>query len=285
MDRLKPIDVLFESGVGRDIPLPPELGELYGLLRFPVSPAPPYVISNFVSSIDGVASLNANAEAVGAVISGFNEYDSCVMGLLRAVSDVVIVGAGTLAASPQHVWTPEYIYPPYGDSYAQLRKMEHTQEPILNVVVTEKGSLDLSVPLFQSGNVESLIVTVRKNVNRLYATGLPRWVHVVGVDTEDSLTIQAVLDAVMRIRPSALRILVEGGPHLIGSFLEENLLHELFLTISPQIAGRSHNEERMGIVEGVQFAPEHPAWASLVSVRKAASHLFLRYMFESAAKR
>jgi riboflavin biosynthesis pyrimidine reductase len=114
---------------------------------------------------------------------------------------------------------------------------------------------------------------------------LPRWVHVVGVDTEKPLKIHEVVDAIVSVRPSALRLLVEGGPHLIGSFFEENLLNELFLTLSPQIAGRSNDEDRMGIVAGVQFAPEHPAWASLVSVRRAANHLFLRYMFESGAKR
>ena len=39
------------------------------------------------------------------------------MGLLRAVADIVIVGAGTLRESLQHVWTAAYIYPPLTDAY------------------------------------------------------------------------------------------------------------------------------------------------------------------------
>jgi hypothetical protein len=33
------------------------------------------------------------------------------MGLLRAIADVVIVGAGTLRADPEHRWTAAYIAP------------------------------------------------------------------------------------------------------------------------------------------------------------------------------
>jgi len=35
-------------------------------------------------------------------ISGFNQHDHLVMGLLRAIADAVIVGAGTLRLSLTH---------------------------------------------------------------------------------------------------------------------------------------------------------------------------------------
>jgi riboflavin biosynthesis pyrimidine reductase len=74
-------------------------------------------------------------------------------------------------------------------------------------------------------------------------------------------------------------ILVEGGPHLMGDFLAENLLDDLFLTLSPQIAGREAGSERPGLVEGRVFAPTNPLWGTLSDVRRGGSHLFLRYGF------
>ena len=58
----------------------------------------PFVFSNFVTTLDGVVSLHAKGHSAGADISGFNAQDRMVMGLLRAIADVVIVGSGTLDA-------------------------------------------------------------------------------------------------------------------------------------------------------------------------------------------
>ena len=74
-------------------------------------------------------------------------------------------------------------------------------------------------------------------------------------------------------------ILVEGGPQLMGDFFAGRLLDELFLTLAPQIAGRDGQVERPGLVMGQRFAPEHPLWGTLVSVKRSESHLFLRYAF------
>jgi riboflavin biosynthesis pyrimidine reductase len=67
------------------------------------------------------------------------------------------------------------------------------------------------------------------------------------------------------VRPTQI-ILVEGGPRLMGDFFAEQCLDELFLTLAPQVAGHS-------------FAPERPLWGTLVGVKRAGSHLFLRYAF------
>jgi riboflavin biosynthesis pyrimidine reductase len=76
-------------------------------------------------------------------------------------------------------------------------------------------------------------------------------------------------------------ILTEGGPRLFGDFLAEKYLDELFLTLAPQVAGRDGHIERPGLVAGKIFAPEHPLWGKLISLKRGGSHLFLRYAFES----
>jgi hypothetical protein len=64
----------------------------------------PHVISNFVTSLDGIVSLQ----------------DRMVMGLLRSVCDVVLIGAGTLHADPDHFWTADGIGPELGDDFGAM---------------------------------------------------------------------------------------------------------------------------------------------------------------------
>jgi riboflavin biosynthesis pyrimidine reductase len=205
-----------------------------------------------------------------------------VMGLLRAVADVVIVGAGTVrAADRRHLWTAGYICPSLAGVYDRLRAALGKQEPPLNVIVTARGDLDPDRRVFQSGEVPVLIVTNAPGAQRVHERGLLPPVQVIAIEGGDRLRAVSVLDAVSRARPSEL-ILVEGGPHLIGDFFAEQRLDELFLTLAPQIAGRGDSGERPGLVEGKRFAPEHPLWGTLVGVKRGGSHLFLRYSFGSA---
>jgi riboflavin biosynthesis pyrimidine reductase len=276
------LEKLYDSDLSGSLPLPSELNRFYGNLSFPSHPGRPYIISNFVSTVDGIVSLDAPGKAVGDVISGSNEHDSIAMGLLRAVADVVIIGAGTLRASPHHIWTPAYIYPLYADAYKELRDRIGKKPTPLNVIVTARGNIDLSLPLFQSGKVPVLILTTAESEQRIRKMDIPKSVQIIAGKDSGSLTVHAILDAILSINPSCEIILIEGGPHLMGEFFAERRLDELFLTLSPQIAGRESSIERLGIVAEKIFAPEHPLWGSLVSVKRGGSHLFLRYGFQTA---
>ena len=95
---MKPITTLLDrqDTLERGV-LPEELTILYGGdLRFPEHDDRPYVIGNFVSTLDGVVSFEIPGKSGGGDISGFNEADRFIMGLLRASADAVIVGSGTL---------------------------------------------------------------------------------------------------------------------------------------------------------------------------------------------
>src|SRR5512147_1404522 len=136
MNPLTPLESLFDAARGDDLPLPPDLSALYGPLRFPAWEGRPYVIGNFVTTLDGVASLSAPGMEGGGPISGSNPHDRMVMGLLRSVADAVIVGAGTLRSVPRHLWTAEYIFPPLSDAYRRLRTGLGKKASPLNVIVT-----------------------------------------------------------------------------------------------------------------------------------------------------
>ena len=280
MNSLSPLESLFDSDRGGDLPLPPELSALYGRLSFPARSSRPYIISNFVSTIDGVVALDAPGKAMGDVISGANEHDSAVMGLLRSVAEIVIVGAGTLRASPRHIWTAEHIFPALASAYNSLRNnITETPTP-LNVVVTAGANIDPSIPLFQSGKVQVLIITTKLGEERVRKMGMPAWVHVIAPRESGHLTAREIFEAIAVVRPSGKIILVEGGPHLMGDLFEEDWMDELFLTLAPQLAGQARSTERWGIIAQRIFAPDNPRWGSLVSVKRESSHLFLRYAFD-----
>jgi riboflavin biosynthesis pyrimidine reductase len=72
-------------------------------------------------------------------------------------------------------------------------------------------------------------------------------------------------------------VLCEGGPHLFGDLLGSRLVDELFLTIAPQLAGRSPQAPRLGLVEGTAFGVSDARWGGLTDLRRAGNHLFARY--------
>jgi len=278
--QLTAFEHLYGEKYDNQLPLPPELETLYGHLSFPVRADKPYIISNFVSTLDGVVTLNVPNHNGGGDISGFNQQDHMLMGLLRAISDAIIVGAGTLRVARNHRWTASYIYPPLADAYQQLRSNLGKSELPLNVFVTELGNIDLGLPVFQLPELPILIVTTKQGHDRIQAQAIPPSVQIASVERNGPLSAQAILKAVTRVRRCEV-ILTEGGPQLFGTFLSEKCLNELFLTLSPQIAGRDGHIERGGIVAGKIFAPDHPLWGKLISIKRGGSHLFLRYAFES----
>src|SRR5207248_4007743 len=208
-------------------------------------------------------------------ISGFIRHDQMVMGLLRAIADAVIVGAGTLRSVPHHRWTAQYIYPPLSHAYQHMRSSLGKPESPVNVIVTAHGNISLDLPVFRSGEVPVLLVTTTHGEERIRTQDLPPSVQLSAVQSAGSLSAKAILEAVRRVRQSDV-ILVEGGPQLMGDFFAEQCLHELFLTLAPQIAGRDGEVERPGLVAGKTFAPEHPLWGTLIGVKRGGSHLFLR---------
>ncbi len=279
MTQLPPLETLFDASAGVDMALDGELARLYGALRFPVPRGRPWVIGNFVATLDGVTVLGDPAHEGGGAISGFNKHDRMVMGLLRAVSDAIVVGAGTLRAEPRHLWTPEGIYGDLAAEYAALRRRLGLAASPLNVFVTASGDIDLSLPVFSSAKVDALIVTTASGERTLRRQTVRQGVAVVGVP-DARVSAAAVIAAIERAQPARL-ILVEGGPRLMADFFAERRLDEMFLTIAPQVAGRDEGVVRSGFVEGRLFLPHDPRWGKLVSVKRAESHLLLRYDFSA----
>jgi len=283
---LASLQTLFETKRGKVLPLPPRLARLYGCLRMPLPRSHTHVFSNFVTTLDGVVSLNAKGHASGGDISGFSAQDRMVMGLLRAIADVVIIGSGTLGADRRHVWTAEAIFPELADEYRRLSKALGKPRTPLNVIVSGSGGIDLSLPVFASGKVQALILTTIAGAKRLRSQRASDSVEIRAIrqsanadrHSASAIPASAILDEVRRVS-TGKRILVEGGPRLLGDFYAEGLLDEQFLTLAPQIAGRDAGDVRLSLVMGKAFAPRDALWGTLTDLRRGGSHLFLRYSF------
>jgi riboflavin biosynthesis pyrimidine reductase len=274
-----PLETLYdrdESGKGS---LPLKLSGLYGGdLRFPQKENGPWIIGNIVTTLDGVVSLGIPGRSGGDEISGSNPRDRMVMGLLRSASDLVIVGAGTLRATPLHQWTPGYIFPELAGDYHAYRKSLGKRNDPVTVIVTGSGDIDFQLPAFQSSDSPPVILTTREGVKRLRSRSAPESIEIVAIRDSGKIKTAEILKAVSKIAPAGL-ILIEGGPHMMGDFLGEHFLNELFLTLSPQIAGRDGGPDRPGLAAGRLFAPDQPLWAGLQSAKRGGEHLFLRYRF------
>lgn len=279
MNTPKPLETLYETNWGTKVPLPEELSALYGDLSFPKRSVLPHIISNFVTTLDGVASLDPVNVAQEDAISGPNPEDRMIMGLLRAASDAVVIGAGSLRSAPGYMGTAASVFPPLARPYAALRSLLGKEKPPLNVIVTARGLLNPRIRLFQSGEVPVLVVTTRSGRERIGTLELPPSVRVFAQESSPVLSAESILEAIAESLTAPELILVEGGPHLMGTFFAEGCLNELFLTLASQVAGRDSSKERPGFVAGEVFSPERPLWGRLLSVKRGGSTVFLRYAF------
>ena len=233
------------------------------------------VYANFVSSIDGIVALEDGTAASGGIISGRNEMDRFVMGLLRAFADAVLVGAGTVRAEGgKALWTPEYIYPAATEAFAVLRQSLKRQKTPRLVIVTARGDLD---PSQRSLQVGALVLTTMAAAPRV-RKALPQATEVRALSDGDSVGVDEIFAA---LQAEGYRtILTEGGPHLFGRLVERNRVDELFLTVSPKLAG--HHNRSFGLIRGVDFGRTFKG-GRLLSIRRSDSYIFLRYALEDAA--
>ena len=261
---IEPFDVLFEA----DLPaykLPVDLQHLYGPLGF----STPVVYSNFVSSLDGVVTLGSKPSE-GSIISGKYPADRFLMGLLRACADAVVIGAGTLRATPGHLWTPAHVYPALATEFTALRSsLGRSPEPPL-VGLSASGKIDFSHPALVKG---AMVVTTAAGAKRI-GDKLPPKCELIAMGKGKRVDLAKTIG---ELRSRGLHVLLtEGGPHVVGQLLEGGLLNEAFLTVSPVVAGRG-TERRLGMVEGAELLPDRGAWSRLLSARRHGDYLFLRY--------
>ena len=235
-------------------------------------------------TLDGVISFKVKGRSGGKAISGSDPADRFIMGLLRASVDAVMVGARTVHdVSPEGLWIPEYAYPDAKHLYTDYRlSVLHKPKYPLVVVVSGSGTLELGRAVFRTAEVRTVVITTPAGRDALAKAGASRFgsVAIHALDTVGNSIDPLTMIQFLRSQFGVQILLHEGGPTLFGQFLAAEAVDELFLTLSPQIAGRAARTNRPGIVQGVEFAPNDAPWYQLLSLRQRADHLYLRYQFK-----
>jgi riboflavin biosynthesis pyrimidine reductase len=263
--------------------LPAGLRVLYdGNLLLPASPAErPFVLANFVSTLDGVVSYAIEGQSDGSTISGSDPADRFIMGLLRASADAIMVGARTVQdAGPRSLWIPEYTYPDAKSLYMEwrLNLLQKPGYPLL-VVVSGSGQLELQRAIFQTPGLRTLVMTTpagRDTLIREGANKLPS-LEIQTLDAKDGKLAPPAMLQLLYAQYGVRRLLHEGGPALFGQFMAAQVVDELFLTLSPQVAGRASDTIRPAFVQGTEFTPQSAPWFQILSVKQSADHLYLHY--------
>jgi riboflavin biosynthesis pyrimidine reductase len=245
-------------------------------MAIPLRADRPTIVANFVSTIDGIVALDRVGASGGREISGAFEPDRFMMGLLRAMADAVVIGAGTVRASRTHGWSPGRAHPDSSPAFrAWRRSLGLPTAGPTTVIVSASGSLEPD-HLPTDPDVPVIVVTTAVGARRLETLPRPHHVEIAAVAEAGDVPAQALVD-LLRERRFRL-VLSEGGPTLFGTLLAAGSVDELFLTVAPQLAGRSDRAGRLGLVEGAGFARELAPWARLRSVLRSTDHLFLRYL-------
>ena len=273
------IITLYEREEPKEQFLTAELQRLYGSdLSFPKPHTNrPYVIGNFVETIDGVVSFGIPGRSGGGEISGGSDEDRFVMGLLRSVSDAVLVGSRTLHEDPGHVRIPAFIYPEAKDLYAELRRKLGKPPLPLNVILTASGKVDLDEPTFHTEGLPTAIMTTNEGASRI-ASDHGDISHItVRTTGEAASTTPAAVLKILADEFGIRLLLHEGGPTIFGQSLAAKMIDELFLTLASQIAGRLSVAQRPSIAGETVFLPETAPWFGLQSIKRACDHVLLRY--------
>jgi riboflavin biosynthesis pyrimidine reductase len=203
--------------------------ELAGLYAYPDrssspgGPARSVVRANMIASVDGAA---VGADGLTGTLN--DDADLRVFVLLRALADVVLVGAGTIRAEG---YGPLRVRP----ALAERRAAAGLGPAPRLAVVTRSGEVPEEQGLF-GGDAPALVMTCaaagERTLDRLRGLAGDDGVVVAGDETVD---LAGALDALAR--RGLGRVLCEGGPALLGHVAAAGRLDELCLTTSPRLTG------------------------------------------------
>ncbi|MFI8264220.1 MULTISPECIES: pyrimidine reductase family protein [unclassified Streptomyces] len=196
-----------------------ELAEAYAYPE--LGPEGHWLRANMVSTLDGAAQHDGRSQPISS------ETDMRIFGTLRALADVVVVGAETVR---QEGYRPARAR----EAFAARRAAAGQGPAPAIAVVTASLDLDFSLPLFTSPLVPTLVVTGAAASAERVAAAAAAGAEVVlagdGAAVDPARIAGELADRGLR------RQLTEGGPRLLGQFVAADALDELCLTIAPMLA-------------------------------------------------
>lgn len=182
-----------------------------------------WVRANMIASVDGGATADGKSGGLGGA------GDRAVFACLRQLADVILVGAGT-------VRTENYSGAQFSPAQRQARQRRGQAEVPPIAVMTNRGALDRDAKLFTRTEAPPLILTSAKSVADT-RDRLGSLADVVDASGPQPDTVDAAAALRILADRKLFRVLVEGGPAILGLLVDDSLLDELCLTIAPMLVG------------------------------------------------
>lgn len=197
----------------------PELTDA-DLLAAYAPPAGPFVRFNFVSSLDGAATVDGVSGGLGG------EADGRVFALLRWHADVVLIGAGTIRAEG---YEGELV-----GAEARAWRAEHGLAPHPAIAIVS-GELDLDPDsdFFTQAPVRPVLFTTVSAAASSAAQRFGDRADVVPVG--EGITPAGILAACAERFWHMIH--AEGGPHVLGTFIDADAVDSFCLTLAPVLTG------------------------------------------------
>jgi riboflavin biosynthesis pyrimidine reductase len=182
-----------------------------------------WVRGNMVASVDGGATSGGKSGDLGG------DGDRAVFETLRELADVVVAGAST-------VRTEDYSGVQLTAAQRAARQQRGQSEVPPIAVLTKSGQLDHDAKVLHRTDIAPLILTSAAAApdTRRRLGDLADVIDTSG-DDRDSVDLATALTALAD--RGLHRVLVEGGPGILGMFVDDDLLDELCLTVAPLLVG------------------------------------------------
>ena len=196
------------------------LAELYA---YPTGPNRCLLRANAIISLDGGAATGGTSGGLGG------PGDRRLFSMLRELADVIVVGAGTARA--------ENYSGAQMTVAARGRRQRRGQGEIPPIaLVTRSGRLEHDLPVLTRTEVPPLVLTCTDAAAGARSRLGPA-AEVLDCSGADPAEVDPA--AVLRVLAGRglPRVLCEGGPTLLGTFVEHDLLDELCLTSAPMLVG------------------------------------------------
>ncbi|MFG3003066.1 pyrimidine reductase family protein [Streptomyces calvus] len=231
--------------------------ELAAVYAYPERAAgEPWLRANMVSTLDGAAQHDGRSQPISCAA------DMRIFGVLRALADVVVVGAETVRREGYRPARPRA-------EFAGAREAAGQAPAPAIAVVTASLDLDFSLPLFTSPVVPTLVLTGAGAAPERVAAAEEAGARVVtageGAAVEPARAVRALADL------GHTRLLTEGGPRLLGGMVAADVLDELCLTVAPMLT--AGDAQRIAGGPSVTL----PNRFTLTSMLEEDGFLFTRY--------
>jgi riboflavin biosynthesis pyrimidine reductase len=189
-------------------------------------------MANMVMSVDGAFAVSGHSGGLAG------PADKLVFHTLRASADVVLVAAGTARQE-------RYRRPSTRAELLPLRRAAGLADAPRLVVVSRSVTVPADQPFLTGVGAEPLLL----HPERADTSDVPPGVELRPAGNGDGVDLGLALAGIHA--DGVEQVMCEGGPHLLGQLHREDLLDELFLTLSPLLAGG----DRLGLLGGIAQSP------------------------------